>query len=163
MALYSNAGIDTNADITDTEADAESGLTKGTVTMEFNAVTSDAVQDLGVKVVGCNTSYQGDIYIDNIRFTTMVDTSDTSVDSTVAANSGNAVASDGSSLTVTKQGRFHRERGLCVGRNAGGSGGNAGDSRSVPVPAGGGKDRQRDLRTPERYMAQGGQLIPVRL
>ena len=103
MALYSKAGIDTNADIANAEADAESGLTKGTVTMEFDAVTADSVQDLGVKVVGCNTSYQGDIYIDNIRFTTMVDTSDTSVDSTITANSGNAVASDGSSLTVTKQ------------------------------------------------------------
>ena len=47
MALYSNAGIDTNADITDLEADAETGLTKGTVTMEFDAITADAVQDLG--------------------------------------------------------------------------------------------------------------------
>ena len=104
MAVYSNCGLDANAGLTDAQEEEGTGLTKARAVITCPAVTSNAVQDFAVKIVGCYTGYSGAIWIDNIEF--LADGSepaDTSVDSTLAANEGNPVSSNGSTLTVTKQ------------------------------------------------------------
>lgn len=103
IAAYSNAGIDVNTSLTDLEEEEGTGLTKAKAVMTIPALTEEAVQDLGMKIVGCNTSYQGAVYLDNIKFSAFVDTSDTSVDSTIQANAGNPISSNGSTLTVTRK------------------------------------------------------------
>ena len=102
LAVYSNAGIDISTGLTEL-TEEENGLSRAKAVLTFPALSDDAVQDLGIKIVGCNTNYQGDIYLDNIIFSSFVDTADTSVDSTVRPNKGNPVISDGAALTVTKQ------------------------------------------------------------
>ena len=88
----------------------ERGLTKARAVFGFPAIGSDAVTDLAVKIVGCNTGYSGAVWIDNIQFEAKdsetgdeSEQPDTSVDSTLAANSGNPVSSNGSALTVVKK------------------------------------------------------------
>lgn len=100
IAAYSNAGIDSNTSLTELEEEEGTGLTKGRAVLTIPVLTEETMQDLGVKIVGCNTDYKGAVYLDNIKFSALVDTADTSVDSTIQANKGNPAVSDGDTLTV---------------------------------------------------------------
>lgn len=95
------AVIDAYGDLTGAALDEATGMMKATVTVPFDAVTA-SVQQLAVKVVGVNCNYAGDLYLDNIRVVSSVDTSDTSVDSTVAVNAGNAVGVANGAITTAK-------------------------------------------------------------
>ena len=104
IAVYSNCGLDANTTLTDVQEEEGTGLTKAKAVITCPAVTSAAVQDFAVKIVGSYTGYSGAVWLDNIEF--LADGSepvDTSVDSTITVNDGNPVSSDGSALTVTKQ------------------------------------------------------------
>lgn len=110
LAFYSNCGIDVNTSLIDVQEEEGTGLTKARAVFGFPAIGSDAVTDLAVKIVGCNTGYSGAVWIDNIQFEAKdsetgdeSEQPDTSVDSTLAANSGNPVSSNGSALTVVKK------------------------------------------------------------
>lgn len=104
IAAYSNCGLDANTVLTDVREEAGTGLTKAKAVITCPAITSGAVQDFAVKIVGSYTGYSGAVWIDNIAFSADgSEPADTSVDSTLAANEGNPVSSNGSTLTVTKQ------------------------------------------------------------
>lgn len=104
IAAYSNCGLDANTVLTDVREEAGTGLTKAKAVITCPAITSGAVQDFAVKIVGSYTGYSGAVWIDNIAFSADgSEPADTSVDSTLAANEGNPVRSNGSTLTVTKQ------------------------------------------------------------
>lgn len=104
IAAYSNCGLDVNTGLSDPAQEEGTGLTKASAVLDCSAITSNAVQDFAVKIVGCNTGYSGAIYLDNVTF--LRDESseeDTSVDSTLVPNLGNTVISEGNTLTVTKK------------------------------------------------------------
>ena len=82
--------------LSDPAQEEGTGLTKASAVLDCSAITSNAVQDFAVKIVGCNTGYSGAIYLDNVTF--LRDESseeDTSVDSTLVPNLGNTVISEG--------------------------------------------------------------------
>ncbi len=93
--------IDAFGDLTGAALDETTGMMKATVTVPFDTLTA-SVQQLAVKVIGVNCNYAGDLYLDNIRVVASVDTADTSVDSTVAVNAGNAVSVSGGAITTAK-------------------------------------------------------------
>ena len=104
IAVYSNCGLDANTSLSDLQEEEGTGLTKAKAVLTCPAIASSAVQDLAVKIVGCYTGYSGAVWLDNIELASDGSASvDTSVDSTLTANDGNPVSSDGSVLTVTKQ------------------------------------------------------------
>ena len=108
IGLFSNAGIDTYADLSPVAvADAETGLSKATITMPFNALGS-AVNDFAIKIIGLNTSYQGAFYIDNINLVRSGATEEpNTVTSTLFPNEGNVITTDNTNLvTVDERAAF---------------------------------------------------------
>lgn len=119
LAFYSNCGIDVNTSLINVQEEEGTGLTKARAVFGFPAIGSDAVTDLAVKIVGCNTGYSGAVWIDNIQFEAKdsetgdeSEQPDTSVDSTLAANSGNPVSSNGSALTVVKRMEHQNQKNM---------------------------------------------------
>ena len=55
-----------NTSLIDVQEEEGTGLTKARAVFGFPAIGSDAVTDLAVKIVGCNTGYSGAVWIDNI-------------------------------------------------------------------------------------------------
>lgn len=96
-----NELIDAYADVTGAALDEQSGMMKATVTISFESVTA-SIQQLAVKVIGQSCDYEGDLYLDNIKVISQVDTADKSIDSTVAVNAGNPVAVSGNTITTSK-------------------------------------------------------------
>ena len=65
--LYSDGAIDTYTDIKLEELeDLDGGLKKAKATIKFPSVNKD-ISDLILAVIGVNTNYKGDIYLDNIQ------------------------------------------------------------------------------------------------
>ena len=109
VKAFTNAGVDAYVSVDEAKAETtDEGMLKNHISISFDAITAAsgaAVNDFTICLIGVNTDFAGDVYIDNIQLSAAkADPSeDTSVDSTLTANSGNAVQSSGSSLTVTKQ------------------------------------------------------------
>lgn len=111
VKVFSNAGIGDNAYIPVDESNGETtedGLIKVPVSVDFEAMTAAgaaAANDFTICLIGVNTDFAGDVYIDNVQLSAAQTepSEDTSVDSTLTANGGNPVQSSGSSLTVTNQ------------------------------------------------------------
>ena len=65
--LYSNGAIDTYQDIQlENLEDIDGGLKKAKITVKFAGVNKD-IDSLILAVIGVNSNYKGDIYIDNIE------------------------------------------------------------------------------------------------
>ena len=109
VKAFTNAGVDAYVSVDEAKAETtDEGMLKNHISISFDAITEAsgaAVNDFTICLIGVYTDFAGDVYIDNIQLSAAkADPSeDTSVDSTLTANSGNAVQSSGSSLTVTKQ------------------------------------------------------------
>lgn len=66
MKFFSNAGIEKDTTIDETKAeDMGDGMKKVTVTMEFSK-TSTPLDGITIGIVGCETSFAGDVYLDNL-------------------------------------------------------------------------------------------------
>lgn len=66
MKFFSNAGIEKDTTIDETTAeDLGDGMKKVTVTMGFSP-TSAPLDSLTIGIVGCQTSFAGDVYLDNL-------------------------------------------------------------------------------------------------
>lgn len=101
IKVYSNdAAVDT--DITLDTKGAESigdGKSKLTAELSFNEISASAVKDWAVCVVGCNTSYKGAIWLDNVKLSKTAGQTGTETGSS-ADNSSDVVYVD---ATVTPQ------------------------------------------------------------
>ena len=65
--LYSDGAVDSYEDIKLLEVeDIEGGLKKATVKVKFPSVNKD-IESLTLSIIGVNSNYKGDIYIDNIQ------------------------------------------------------------------------------------------------
>lgn len=104
IAVYSNSGIDANSNLSDAQEERGTGMTKARVVIPCAEVRAGTVQDFAIKIVGCRTGYSGAVWIDHVEF--LADRhkqTEAGVDSTIAANGGNPISSDGSTLTVTQK------------------------------------------------------------
>jgi len=66
VKAYSNDTIEANTDISDAEV-VEGTLMKATATIKFPTITNDNVHDFALCIVGSNTDYKGDVWLDNIE------------------------------------------------------------------------------------------------
>lgn len=78
---------------TENAEDAENGLKKATVTVEFDEVTQETCCNVVICIVGQNTGYQGAVYIDNLKMIKAAPGEDTSIDSTKKATGEEKVLS----------------------------------------------------------------------
>ena len=103
VKLYSNAGIDATAAVDPEKAEpvtiGDKEYMKVTLEFNFAPIDSSSMQDMGLCIIGVNTSYKGDIYIDNLTIDD--DGVEIYVNSTLTAEKDNSVLSvSGNTITT---------------------------------------------------------------
>ena len=105
LKIYSDGGIDATADVDmDSAVDVTIGgkvLKKANVNFTFPPITKGFAQSMVVCVVGCNTSYKGTLYIDQVTLDTVADHY---VTSTVSAKKNNSKVTVSSNMLKTALG-----------------------------------------------------------
>lgn len=94
VKIYSNAGVDTYANVDFEDSEAISGtLRKVMFTIDFDEITSTEVKDLNICIIGNETNYKGSIGIDDIKIINVTDeeATDIYVNSTVVPVTGSAI------------------------------------------------------------------------
>ena len=96
-------GVIVNVD-TESAVDAENGLKKVPVTIEFpSAIEQETCCNIVICIVGVSTPYSGPVYIDNLKMVKAAAVEDFSIDSTKAPNDGNVLSVADGKLTTYKE------------------------------------------------------------
>ena len=103
IKFFSNSGINKDTSIDSSEAaDAENGYKKVTVTLGFSP-SATPMDDLTIGLIGANSSFAGDVYLDNLTLSQKDDSADyTKITSQPDANGTQAVVkTTDKTLTMT--------------------------------------------------------------
>ena len=98
IKFFSNSGINKDISIDTSEAtEAENGYKKVTITLGFSPSTTP-LEDLTIGLIGVNSSFEGDVYLDNL----ILSQKDASGDFVKITETPNAVGTQAAVTTTTK-------------------------------------------------------------